>query len=375
MDYELQFSFLSLSHIDLTILFAFGWHFYLVLYILVGILSLMNMAVFSSYHRLMARPKKGSTIAKFKFFSYLSLTIPPALNGSGLALLPVFLANLWIAVCITGKLFKFEFHLFECDAPEGPSGCALTFLDVIPDDPATVSIDYQMLRNGRCGLSFIVLGVYLMRESMIILIPDKTDKSKVNDAFDGNAWEYFTWKRTNMIYVSTFIIFIMLATIQFSFSDLFGVQIWFSIGCLKVMGIMIDYSLDAAMDEAFLASPISMNVIVILGLVTFGADDFLDFLSAFFIELGIMMFERTYLSGIIGFLEDNVMEAAPRIFEILKNPFGGDDDLLDDEEIALLIKQGKDVEEEMMKMEEEKNKNETESSESEVYFSEEESLD
>ena len=77
------------------------------------------------------------------------------------------------------------------------------------------------------------------------------------------------------------------------------------------MAIIVDYILGSAIDEAFLSAPISMTLNVILGLVTFGADDFLDFLNAYFIELGIMMFERMYLGMIIGFLEENLQETLP----------------------------------------------------------------
>jgi len=61
-----------------------------------------------------------------------------------------------------------------------------------------------------------------MQQGMKILIPDKTDVSKPSEAHDGNTWEFFTWKRSNMIFVSTFLLFLMVSIIQFSFSDLFG---------------------------------------------------------------------------------------------------------------------------------------------------------
>jgi len=90
-----------------------------------------------------------------------------------------------------------------------------------------------------------------------------------------------------MIFVSTFLIFLTLSIIQFSFSDFFGANIWFMIGSLKLMAILIDFLLEGAIKEILLVAPLSITMIVILGLVTFGADDFLDFLNAYFIELGI----------------------------------------------------------------------------------------
>ena len=35
-----------------------------------------------------------------------------------------------------------------------------------------------------------------------------------------------------------------------------------------------------------------------MSLVTFGADDFLDFIDAYFIEFAMMLFERTYLGNL-----------------------------------------------------------------------------
>ena len=115
-----------------------------------------------------------------------------------------------------------------------------------------------------------------------------------------------------MIYTSTFLLFLCLAVIQFSFSDLFGEQIWVSIGCLKFMAIVVDEFIGDAMDEDLLSSPLSMVLNVILGLVTFGADDFLDFLNAFFIELGIMIFERTYFGPVVGASTEWANEAIPK---------------------------------------------------------------
>ena len=61
-----------------------------------------------------------------------------------------------------------------------------------------------------------------------------------------------------------------------------------------MMQIAIEEILMGIMDESMLVAPINTCLGVIVGLVTFGADDFLDFLQAFFIEHGILIFERLY---------------------------------------------------------------------------------
>lgn len=69
----------------------------------------------------------------------------------------------------------FDFHVFSCDEPEGAPACPYTIFDVIVQDPDAVSTDYLVLRTGRCGTSLIIVGLYLMRVSLQILIPDKSD--------------------------------------------------------------------------------------------------------------------------------------------------------------------------------------------------------
>ena len=92
-----------------------------------------------------------------------------------------------------------------------------------------------------------------------------------------------------------------------------------------MLAIIIDFVLEASMDEALLAAPLSMCVIVILGLVTFGADDFLDFLIAFFIELGIMIFERTYFPEVVNAVIDYLSDQIPRALEAVKSLFSSED--------------------------------------------------
>lgn len=135
VNYNFTFMLTPMTHKDLTIAFAFSWDFYLVLYVIVGVLSLIIMFVFTLYHRIVARPKENMSVAAFKFNSYMSLTIPPALKGTGLALLPVILANIYMACVITGGIFGISTAIFDCNEPEGAVACALTIYDVITDQP------------------------------------------------------------------------------------------------------------------------------------------------------------------------------------------------------------------------------------------------
>jgi hypothetical protein len=52
----------------------------------------------------------------------------------------------------------------------------LTLFDNILDYPGDVSVDFDVLRTGRCGTALLVLGVYLMYLGLSILVPDKSEK-------------------------------------------------------------------------------------------------------------------------------------------------------------------------------------------------------
>ena len=82
-------------------------------------------------------------------------------------------------------------------------------------------------------------------------------------------------------------------------------------------------------------APLMIYYGLICGLVTFGSNDFLDFINAYFIEFGMMIYERTYNNDVIDFIKEYIEEDIPNFFskfiEFWKsetgdiNIFGGDD--------------------------------------------------
>jgi len=61
---------------------------------------------------------------------------------------------------------------------------------------------------------------------------------------------------------------------------------------------MISKFLERSLDEELLKLPLAVAITTMQGLVTFGSDDFLDFINAYFIEFGMMIFERCYMGKI-----------------------------------------------------------------------------
>lgn len=180
--YNLTFTFESFSHKDLTIKFAFEAYFYLVLYNLMGITSIIFMGIFACFHRVVARPArnegKEAKIAPCKFFTYYWLTVPQAFYGSMYAIIPVFIVDGLIAVFITGTVIEYDFSIFECDSIKREE-CILTFFDLMKDDSDKISVNYTDLRTGRCGTALFVTGAYLLYVGLLVLIPDTSDKRKI----------------------------------------------------------------------------------------------------------------------------------------------------------------------------------------------------
>jgi len=139
-------------------MFAFQSYLYIVLYVVIGILSIANMIILGAFHRIVARPYQGK-IAAFRFFSFLKLTIPPVLGGVLLALGPIMVGQFSIIIIMTGKLLTYDIHVFSCDSPVA-NDCQYTIFDLIKDDPDNISVDWKALRTGRCGVALLASGVY-----------------------------------------------------------------------------------------------------------------------------------------------------------------------------------------------------------------------
>ena len=97
-------------------------------------------------------------------------------------------------------------------------------------------------------MALFVTGAYLLYVGLVVLIPDNSDKRKIHESHDGNIWQYYQWKRSNMIFNSIWMIFLTIIIINFSFSNIFGDYIWYAIIILKLLGILIDFILEKAMD-------------------------------------------------------------------------------------------------------------------------------
>jgi hypothetical protein len=71
---------------------------------------------------------------------------------------------------------------------------------------------------------------------------------------------------------------------------------------MKVIAVFLDLWLEKMVEEALVSAPLQIFYGLICGLVTFGSDDFLAFVDGYFVEFGIMIYERTYNEDVVGFV-------------------------------------------------------------------------
>lgn len=90
---------------QLVIAFALEWPVYFILYLGVGLLSIVELIFFSLYHYIFNRKRPRPS---FKFLAYIKAIFPAAINGTILASIPVAFILLLITFVMAGKLFTID---------------------------------------------------------------------------------------------------------------------------------------------------------------------------------------------------------------------------------------------------------------------------
>ncbi|KAL4465501.1 hypothetical protein ABPG72_009439 [Tetrahymena utriculariae] len=302
-NYNFEVSFHSMTQSELTISFALDIIVYLIMYFIIGSFSLISICIFTGYHIVLRRTK-----SKFqtKVMECIYTIYPSAIYGTILTLFPlgvILLLNLGI---MGGRLWDLPFNLYGCH-PKNDL-CQLSIFDSYKDDEISFSDDEMTnLRNGRYGLSIIIIGLYIMYICSDLLISQnktKEEQELEQYASDGNSWFKRFWEKSYFMLFYFFIIIIMEIIIQWSISTNFGENVWYYLCTLKILGMLSEILGSKFFSKKILSAPIAYGLDCILDIATLGANDFIDFLLSFFIEQGIQMIERTYINVIMKEVED-----------------------------------------------------------------------
>lgn len=118
-------------------------------------------------------------------------------------------------------------------------------------------------------------------------VKKQTKEEKQREAYDGNIWDSNSWTKSALIMHCIFHIGLVVAIIQFSFTTLYGTNVFVFIGLMKILGMSLQFIYDRIYKDRLLFAPMLTVHTVMESIVTFGAIDFLDFLVGNFVDLGI----------------------------------------------------------------------------------------
>ena len=300
--YALSFEMVPLDYLNLVINFAFPLGTFLLLFCAIGALAVAFTAVYWVFHRLTTRLE---TPPKMRFFNFFYIITPAPMAGVVLALIPVGVVLWFILILIHGYLyFGNEEEPWMLDDVYGH------FMDT-KIDPKKIEHN----RFGRVGLMFMVIGWYLIIVGALIFLPKRVSKrekeiemKRDKAAEKESVWRPTMWKRSNMVLTSIVFALFLTLIVEFSFWEEFGTWIWHIIVGLKFVAVWAEWTLEAQVKEYLLMCPLVSAMDLIQGLVTFGADDFADFIQAFFIEFALLITERIYIGPGTGIVVDYCME-------------------------------------------------------------------
>jgi len=340
--YTVYFNYEPLDWFSLTINFAFDVPIYILLFVLLGSLSMsINGALYfvARWTTPLANPpdiKIGSFIflitpnviagvflAMFPnwillmfgnliliggpFIPYPNVANPPSnvpfnpvISNAGVT--PVVRANDYL-----GPFFGNETNmmdLFDLTYNNmGPNGTALTVATA-----TMTSAQVLFNRNPRIGTVFFICGICAMNCANGMFFPKPETKrqrevarQRTPLADKDDLWTPVLWKKANFMFWSITMGVFCCNMVQMSFAGIFGGQIWFFIvGMNLVFGTIISSLLPNLLQDKLLVAPIELCYAFACGLVTFGSPDFIQFVLSDMVGLLMDSLTRCFLNSYIG---------------------------------------------------------------------------
>lgn len=326
-NYTLNINYLPLSHTDLMIAFALPWYVYFTMYILVGTLSILMAAIFALYHKLMTRTKKTTLY----FVGYLRQYLPAPIKGYVLVLFPILLYVAVISMLFTLHLMKFKFSTLWCDSKDQACQNEI-FWNKMSVNRNMTDEEKWLMHRSRLGYVIIHTGLWIMwRTSLMMSLKLTSDEEKgIFISYNKNGWYVTSWKRLNYFAFNLLTILLEITFVHISFANIFAENLWYFIIAFKILGIALENISELLLSDNLMLSPISATIDLMENLVTFGATDFLQFISSFVLGLGVQMGERAYSEPLIDVFVDYALDNRHRFLSYISKIVG--DNKVDDED-------------------------------------------
>lgn len=306
--YNLSIVYRAMNQKELLINFVFDYTFYFSLFVLVGFITVLFTLMFWIYHKIFCDAEPRPT---FKFFNYFILKSRPPCEGFILGFIPVFIAFMANSLLVIGY-FLGDFFPVAGKEPYVNNGI---FDSILSTYKEFAVVDAPSAQRARLGISLIAMGGYIMWLGAKLFILD--DPEEPSEETQGNFWSYVLWKRSNLIFAALIGVAGLQGLTQLSYSAVFGLYSYVFIVVLFVVGTILEYFIIQMVSDELLVEPINQAVGMVTGVATFGASDFVNFLSGYFVGLMNLFVMRLYLDFIndwvIGMLENCFAKAETMI--------------------------------------------------------------
>ena len=310
-NYTLEVGYRAMNWLEILNLFEFKVQVYIMFFVMIGILCLIIGLIFWCCHRVTTRLKHPPT---FRFWVLWKIITPAPVYGVLLATIPTFTALYFAMIWFVAG---------QSDAPiERPSmitGEAEPgdFLDQAVLDEERVFM-YKRARIGTtlmwCGVYMIIQGarMFCPDDDKLAMLMDDVNAEELDDDEDNMEggkkvdedeeeypgsyyWTPLMWKRMHMILVTLLTVAFLLFILEFSYSHWFASWQYHFMLAFKVAQMFVDLALAETLRENLLISPLMVVVELTEIVITMGAENFTDFVIAFFVETTAVVFERIYL--------------------------------------------------------------------------------
>ena len=297
-EYEFGVDFQPSNWIDLMIAFAFDEITFTVVFLL---LSALSMFIAIMFYVIVRSTTRLEVPPRFRFTSMMSIIVPPAMIGVFLAMAPIFALLFTARIILYGSQIPWAADLHAQWRPDEtyflmdsqPAHYMITKID-----PLTVS----NTRDARMAFAMIVIGLFLTVFGAYMFLPKRVSKrekeiemKRDKQAQKESVWTPTTWKRSNFIFATVMLCIYLVTLIEFSYWEDFGTYIWYLLIGFRPMGILMDMVTEVLLMEALLCTPLTGTFWAVTGMMTLGADDFMDFLLGFLVDFFIMLLERAYI--------------------------------------------------------------------------------
>ena len=294
-EYKLHVTYHGLAWAQCLNFFAYNILVYFTVFVVVGFCYCVFAAIFWAFHRLMTRL---SNPPSFRFMSYAALTVPQPTVGFLFCIIPFFSCVLFLHVFFFRSDISFEFLTKE-KMGFGPLNQVYGL-----DDRE----EWDFVQQGRFAVALFVVGFYIMHQGARLLIPKKestiVEEVTTTEESETKIWAPGLWHQSHLLLANFVTVFFCLIIFEFSFSSVFGNNVYSSLVVLLVFRLFYSAFLEEVLGEVMITLAHDIVIDLVVGMCTMGAADLISFMQGFFLDSFLAIAQRVYVDpGISSMLE------------------------------------------------------------------------